>query len=63
MVIAPGSVMNEPRSGPTVRMLNHHAAGEPPPRRAMRRSAPSASSTIGRVDASAMITNTKSGSV
>ena len=63
MVIAPGSVMNEPRRGATIRMLIHHAAGELPPRRAMRCSVPSASSTIGRVDASAMITITNKGSV
>ena len=63
MVIAPGSVMNEPSSGPTVRIVIHHAAGVPPPRLASRRSVASASSTIGRVDASAMITTTNIGSV
>ena len=63
MVMAAGSVMSEPRTGPMVRIVSHHAAGVPRPRPATRRSADSASPTIGAVDASAMITTTKIGSV
>ena len=63
MVMAAGSVMNEPSSGATVRITNHHAAGVPPPRLASARSHDSASVMIGRVEASAMITTTNSGSV
>ena len=55
--------MNEPSSGPTVRIANHQAAGVPSPSAATRRSARSASTMIGRVEASAMITTTNSGSV
>ena len=63
IVIAAGSVMNDPSSGPTVRMVNHQAAGVQPPRFAIRFSADSAKTTIGRVDASAMITTTNIASV
>jgi hypothetical protein len=63
MVMAAGSVTKDPSSGPIVRMVNHHAAGVARPRFATRRRADSASTTIGRVAASAMITMTKRGSV
>jgi hypothetical protein len=63
MVMAPGSVMNEPSSGVRVRITSHQAAGVPPPRLASRRTIDSAKLTIGRVEASAMITTTNSGSV
>jgi hypothetical protein len=63
MVIAAGSVMNDPSSGPSMRMASHHAPGVPPPRLATRRSADSARPTIGRLAASAITTTTKSGSV
>jgi hypothetical protein len=63
IVMAAGSVMNEPRSGPTVRMASHHAPGVPPPRRASRPSAATAKPTIGRVDEIDMITTMKIGSV
>ena len=63
MVIAAGSVMNDPRIGPMIRMLAHQAAGVPRPALATRRRAASAKPTIGRVAASAMMTTTKSGSV
>ena len=63
MVIAAGSVMNDPKMGPMIRMVAHQAAGVAPPALATRRSADSANPTIGRVAARAMITNTKSGSV
>ena len=63
MVIAPGSVMTDPSSGPTVRIDTHQAAGVPRPMLASCRSASSANRTTGRVDASAMMTTTNSGSV
>ena len=63
MVIAAGSVIKEPSSGPMMRMVIHQAAGVPPPARATVRSAASAKPTIGRVDASAMITTTNRASV
>ena len=53
--------MNEPSTGPIVRIATHHAAGVPPPAAATRRSADSANPMIGRVDASAMMTTTNSG--
>ena len=61
--MAAGSVMNEPSSGATIRMTSHHAPGVLLPSRATLRSDDSASITIGRVDASAMITTTNNGSV
>ena len=39
MVIAAGSVMKEPRSGPTVSIENHHATGVLPPAAANKREA------------------------
>ena len=58
--MAAGSVMNDPSSGPTIKIeaTRRRRAG---PRRG--RGGPSASSKIGRVDAIAMITTTNSGSV
>jgi hypothetical protein len=49
--------------GPIVRIVTHHAAGVAPPAPATRRKADSANPTTGRVEASAMITTTNSGSV
>ena len=63
MVIAAGSVMSDPSSGPRTRIDIHQDAGVPPPARATIRSACSARPTIGRVEASAMITTTNIGSV
>ena len=63
MVIAAGSVMSEPSRGRSSGCVTHHAAGVAPPALATRRSADSAKATIGRVEASAMITTTNSGSV
>ena len=63
MVIAAGSVIAEPSNGPIVRIVTHQAAGVPPPALATYRMAPSAKATTGRVEASAMITTTKSASV
>ena len=64
MVMAAGSVMKEPSSGPSVRIESHQAqrraaaeAGPPPPAPARR------TPSTGRVEAMAMITTTKSGSV
>ena len=61
--MAAGSVMSDPRMGPTVRMVSHQAAGVPPPRLAMRRIAASAKPITGRVAAMAMMTTTNTGSV
>ena len=58
-----GSVMKDPSSGPIVRIVIHEAPGVPPPRFEIFRSAASDRLTIGRVDASDMMTTTKSGSV
>ena len=63
IVIAAGSVMNEPSTGPIVRIAAHQAAGVPPPAAATRRRADSANPMTGRVDASAMMTTTNRGSV
>ena len=63
MVIAAGSVMKEPSSGPTVRIASHQAAGVPPPRLATRRSTALGEPTTGRVEAIAMTTTTNIGSV
>ena len=63
MVMAAGSVMNEPSSGPTVRIVSHQALKEPPNRPATRPISASESLRIGRVAASVMITTTNIGSV
>ena len=63
MVIAAGSVMHEPSSGPTVRMASHQAAGRPPPRFANKRKPCSAQRSTGRVAAMHMMTTTNIGSV
>jgi hypothetical protein len=63
MVIAAGSVMNDPSSGPMTRMDHHQAAGVLPPSAASRPSPASANPIIGRVDVSAMMTTTNSASV
>ena len=62
MVIAAGSVMNEPRIGVTVSSVNHQAAGVDPPRRAIARKSLSASARTGREAAIVMITTTKTAS-
>ena len=61
--MAPGSVMKDPSSGPIVRIEIHQAAGVSLPKRAKKPRQPSAKRSIGRVEASAMIITTKSGSV
>ena len=61
MVIAAGSVMNEPRSGPTVSIENHHATGVLPPAAANKERQVSAKRRIGLELAMAMITKTKIG--
>ena len=63
IVMAAGSVMNDPSRGPTMRIDSHHAPGVEPPMRAIRRMPLSARLMIGRVEASAMMTTTNSGSV
>ena len=63
MVMAAGSVMNDPSTGPRVRMASHQATGREPPRRATERMRPSAKVRTGRVEARAMITTTNRGSV
>ncbi|MND08985.1 hypothetical protein D3C83_319850 [compost metagenome] len=55
--------MKDPRSGPTVRMAIHHAAGVARPSLAICRITASAKPTMGRVAASAMMTTTNIGSV
>ena len=47
MVIAAGSVIKEPRSGPMVRMENHHATGVLPPAAAKKERQLSAKRRIG----------------
>ena len=47
MVIAAGSVMNDPNNGPIVRMVNHQAVGVQLPSLATRRIAASAKAMIG----------------
>lgn len=63
IVMAAGSVTKEPNNGPTVKIVIHHAAGVPRAVPATTRSPLSARVMTGRVDASAMMTTTKSGSV
>jgi hypothetical protein len=63
MVMAPGSVINEPRIGAMMRMVSHQAAGVFFPRAATQLMQDSAKRNTGRVEAMAMITKTKSGSV
>ncbi len=61
--MAAGSVMSDPSSGASVRIVSHHAAGVAPPSAATRASVRSARARIGWLEASAMITTTKSASV
>ena len=63
MVMAAGSVMNEPSSGAMVRIENHHATGRRPPSDATTRRHCSASRMTGRVEASVMMMTTNTGSV
>ncbi len=63
MVIAAGSVMNDPSRGPMVRIVSHQAVSEPPNSRATRLMAASLSFRIGRVEASTMMTTTNIASV
>ena len=62
MVMAAGSVMKDPSTGPNVRMVSHHAAGVRCPSAATRWSMACANPTTGRVAAIAMITTTNMGS-
>ena len=64
MVIAAGSVMKEPRIGPTVRIESHHAAGRAAARGRQTAADPcSAKRSTGRVAAMHMMTTTNIGSV
>ena len=63
MVMAAGSVMNEPRIGATIRTLSHQAEGVPLPSAAAFDIMASAKRRTGRLAAMAMITTTKIGSV
>ena len=63
MVIAAGSVMREPRIGPTVMTVIQKAPRVPPSKPAIRSINNSASRRIGRVDANTMMTTTKAASV
>ena len=63
IVMAAASVMNDPKSGPAIRIEAHHAAGVQRPTLATFRSDDSAKAMIGRVAASAITTTTKTGSV
>ena len=63
IVIAAGSVMNEPRIGPRVRMVSHQAASIPPNRLATFHISSSAAFSMGRVAARIMMTPTNMGSV
>ncbi len=58
MVIAAGSVMKEPRSGPIVRIDNHHITGLPRPSAAIRATAFSARRRIGKELAIDIMTTT-----
>ena len=63
MVIAAGSVINDPRTGLTVSKVNHQAELPPPPKRAVHPRTRSANSKIGRVEAIVIMTTTKTASV
>ena len=63
MVMAAGSVINDPRMGVMVRAANHQAAGVPPKSFATLSTIDSAKRTTGRVAAMAMIMTTNMGSV
>ena len=62
MVIAAGSVIKEPNTGPRVRMVNHQAVSVPPSRLAIFHMICSVNFKMGRVDARVIITTTKMGS-
>ena len=62
MVIAAGSVMKEPSSGPTHSIAHHHALIVPPPIFANMRMKHEAKWTTGFVEAIAIIATTKTGS-
>ncbi len=55
--------MSDPRTGPTVRIVNHQAAGVLPPNAAIRCSPAWAKTTTGCDAAIAMMTTTNIGSV
>ena len=63
MVIAAGSVMTDPSTGPSVRIASHHAPGPPPPSRANNCRQRSASCSTGRVEEMAMMTTTNNASL
>src|SRR6516162_7921405 len=62
IVIAAGSVIKEPSSGPMVKIESHHAAVVEPPKAAALASKVSAKRRMGRELAIAMIATTKTGS-
>lgn len=63
MVMAAGSVMNDPSRGVTVRTESHQAAGPPPITAAILPTIISAKRMTGLVAEMAMMMTTKSGSV
>ena len=63
MIIAAGSVMNDPSTGVTIRIESHHAKGVRPPSAARRPTTASANCNTGRVEEIAMTTVTNAGSV
>ena len=63
IVMAAGSVIKEPRTGPRVSTVNQKAVREPPRRSAILNMIASANFRIGRVAASIIITTTNMGSV
>ena len=62
MVMAAGSVINEPNNGPAVRRVNHQAVSVPPSKLATLHMMDSVSFKIGRVEARVIITTTNSAS-
>ena len=63
MVIAAGSVINDPKSGPMVNITNQPAAGVPPKNFTNRLSRKEVKSKTGLVEATTMTTITKMGSM
>ena len=63
IVIAPGSVINEPSKGPKIKIVSQVEAMVSPPNEANRWMARSASRVTGRVEARAIMIVTKIGSV
>ena len=63
MVIAAGSVINEPKRGPIVRITNQPTAGVPPKNLTNRLSKKAVKSKTGLVEATTITTITKIGSI